>query len=205
MKLNNELISKVAFKHNIEAACIKAVIKTEAYYDKKAKRNSGFYLNGKYEGELVIAFEGKVFNDFTRSKYLKTHPTICFTSWKTNLKYNKGLNEFDRLLEAIKLDREAAQKSCSWGLFQIMGYNYELCGYSSVVEMLEDFYKRGEVAHLEAFITYCSNRNILKYLRTLEFNKFALAYNGKGYKANKYDIKLKQYREEYLNNNTWYE
>lgn len=46
--------------------------------------------------------------------------------------YKGGMGEYDRLEQARKIHPEAADSSASWGMFQIMGFNYAACGKKSV-------------------------------------------------------------------------
>ena len=50
---------------------------------------------------------------------------------------NGGLKEYDRLERARAIHREAADSSASWGLAQIMGFNYQVSGCKSVSEFVE--------------------------------------------------------------------
>ncbi|WP_426770837.1 N-acetylmuramidase domain-containing protein, partial [Pseudomonas aeruginosa] len=46
--------------------------------------------------------------------------------------YLGGQAEHERLDKAVKMDRDCALQSASWGLFQIMGFHWEALGYASV-------------------------------------------------------------------------
>lgn len=188
--LKDSDIKELGGKYNIEPAKIKAVSIVEA-------SGSGYYTKGHYKGELKIRFEGHWFKKFTKGKYDKEYPHLSYGDWKLGNKYNRGLNEFSRFLEAFELNKEAAWLSTSWGMFQVMGFNYEVCGYASVKAMIIDFYERGEVAQLEAFLNYCENKNILDDLREGRNDVFARIYNGKDYKKNNYDTNITKYTNQY--------
>jgi hypothetical protein len=49
-----------------------------------------------------------------------------------------------------------------------------------------------EKEHLFAFIKYVKGRGLDDELRNKQFDKFALRYNGPGYKQNQYDVKLEE-------------
>lgn len=193
-KLTTEDIKELALEFNLEPALIKAVQLTES-------RGSGFYdssrdfVNGKslkWTNELLVRLEGHWFRKFTKGIYDISYPTLSYSDWKLGYKYAKvGQLEFGRFMEAFLLNKEAAWLSSSWGMFQIMGFNYNKCGYNSVKEMLIDFYK-GEKYHLKAFLNFCENLDILDDLREKRFSDFARIYNGKNYKVNKYDTKLEK-------------
>lgn len=188
-QLTNEDIKSVGLKFNIEPAKIKSVSIVEG-------SGSGFYNKGTYTGELKVRFEGHWFRKFTKGKYDKTYSHLSYSDWKLGNKYNRGLNEFSRFLEAFELDKEAAWLSTSWGMFQTMGFNYKACGYNSVKSMIIDYYE-GEDKQLEGFLNYCDDKDILDDLRDGAFATFARVYNGKDYKKNNYHIKLQTYTEQY--------
>lgn len=43
-----------------------------------------------------------------------------------------GRPQYGRLITAYRIDEEAAFKTCSWGRFQIMGFNYRAAGFDSI-------------------------------------------------------------------------
>lgn len=184
MLLTDKIIKDVAKQYNILPERVKAVVVVES-------AGTGFYTKGKYKGELTVRFEGHHFRRFTKGKYDKTHPRLSYSNWKLGFKYNRGINEFGRFFEAFELNNEAAWLSTSWGLFQIMGFNYESCGYDSVKEMIIDFYK-SEENQLKAFLNYCEYNKILDDLREGRYTAFARVYNGSNYAVNGYHIKLKE-------------
>lgn len=188
-ELSNEDIKEVGLQYDIEPAKIKAVSIVEG-------SGSGFYVKGTYTGELKIRFEGHWFRKFTKGKYDKNHPHLSHSDWKLGNKYNRGLNEFSRFLEAFKLDKEAAWLSTSWGMFQTMGFNYRVCGYDSVKSMIIDYYE-GEANQLKGFLNYCKSNEILDDLKSGNFSTFARVYNGKDYKKHNYHIKLENYTNQY--------
>ena len=73
---------------------------------------------------------------------------------------------------------EVSLRAASWGRPQIMGMNCELAGYSSAVEMVEDFHK-SEKAHLDAFVSFVENTGLDRHLRNKDWLAFAKGYNGK--------------------------
>jgi hypothetical protein len=47
-----------------------------------------------------------------------------------------GANQYNRLAEAVTLDRQSALKSASWGLGQVLGLNYTSAGFADVEAMV---------------------------------------------------------------------
>ena len=183
-KLNDNDFQEAAQLLNCDVPAIKAVAEVESSGD-------GFLSDGR----VKILFEGHKFFKYTKGAYAQTHPTICYPKW-TKAFYAKGPNadvrgagELARLAEAIALDRTAALKSASYGKFQIMGFNFESCGFQTV----DDFYAVMQVSEgerLKAFCKFIETNSLDLSLRKHQWAKLAAGYNGPSYKDNKYDEKL---------------
>jgi hypothetical protein len=168
---------RVAKLLGCEVAAIKAVDKVEAGGD-------GFFTNGQPK----ILFEAHQFSKHTGHKYDRAYPSISSVAWNKAL-YAFGEAEYDRLLKAMTLDREAALKSASWGRFQIMGFNHSSAGYPTIQGFVDAMFK-SESAHLDAFVMFLKSTGLNDSLTKKEWAKFAKGYNGPEYAANAYDTKL---------------
>ena len=118
--------------------------------------------------------------------------------WNRSL-YKGGAREWDRINEAIALDRGAALQSASWGLFQIMGANYKACGFTSVDDFVAAM-EKSEGDQLKAFVGFIRTNKLDGYLRSLNWAAFAKGYNGPGYAKNQYDAKLAAAYKKFSNN-----
>ena len=96
-----------------------------------------------------------------------------------------------RGIKAMVIDEESALKSTSWGMFQIMGFNHKLAGFDTIYEFIE-YIKISEKNQLEAFFIFLRKSKCFKYLKSMDWAKFARCYNGSGFKKNGYDSKLKR-------------
>lgn len=183
-KLNENDFQAAAALLKCDVPAIKAVAAVESAGD-------GFLSDGR----VKILFEGHKFYKYTNGAYAQTHPTICYKTW-TKAFYSKGktadvrgAGELARLEEAMALDRTAALKSASYGKFQIMGFNFEICGFKNV----DDFYAAMQVSegeHLKAFCNFITSNSLDGALRNHQWAKLAQGYNGDSYKENQYDTKL---------------
>lgn len=173
-----------AEKLGVEPAAIYAVVEVES-------SGKGFLPNG----EIVLLFEAQWFHYYTNGKYDRSHPQISSPVWDRSLYYG-GEKEHERYKAAEKLDKRAAMLSTSWGLFQIMGFNFEPAGYNSV-EAYVDAMKRSEFNQLQAFISMLKRSKIDEALKAKDWVTFARRYNGAGYALNKYDEKLRASYEKY--------
>lgn len=134
-----------------------------------------------------ILFESRWFHKLTNGLYDAEHPEISTPSWVRN--YAGGAGEYGRLEKAIGLDRQAALKSASWGMFQILGVNHRVAGFDDV----EGFVRaqtESEGRHLEAFVNFVINNHLDDELRDHRWADFARSYNGPAYAKNLYDQKL---------------
>ena len=152
---------------------------------------SGFLKSGKPK----ILFEGHVFWKELQSvgisplKFQPGNQDIIYKSWTTKY-YKGGEAEWDRLERAIKIHKVAAQKSASWGILQVMGTNWKATGCKSLEEFIKEM-STSEFHQLLLGIEFIKTSGLVKYMATLDFKNLAKGYNGEGYAANKYDIKLK--------------
>ncbi|WP_423146379.1 N-acetylmuramidase family protein [Rubrolithibacter danxiaensis] len=175
--ITEEMFHDVAQSIDCDVAAIKAVSEVES-------SGSGFLKSGK----VRVLFEGHVFHKYTHGKYDKSHPTLSYPKW-TSKYYVRGEAEYHRFSEAFRLDKTAAMFSCSWGRFQIMGFNFSLCGFKKVGDFV-DFLKVDEKNHLEAFCRYVQSVYLGDELREHRWKDFARKYNGPLYEKNQYDKKL---------------
>lgn len=114
--------------------------------------------------------------------------------------YKGAAAEHYRLNLACGIDRQCAFESCSWGLFQIMGYHWKSLGYASIDEFVS-LMRKNEGQHLNAFCRFITaHPKLHQALKERDWTKFARGYNGPGYKKNKYDSRLaaayKHYNKE---------
>lgn len=165
--------------------CKVAII--HAFSDLESGGVSGYQPDGKPK----TLFEAKAFHDRTGGKYDHIAPNISSPVWNRALYGASGQHQWDRFEVAANLDLQAALESMSIGKFQAMGFNYHLCGFSSVGEMYSA-YCDSEDAQLDGFATFIKNAGLLPPLRSDPpgFVKLAVGYNGAGERQNGYDQKL---------------
>lgn len=150
-------------------------------------------------GEPVILFERHKFHRFTNGRYggeFVKDPEISLEvsgiSFPKAGGYGPVSIQHKKLHRASEFDRDAALKSCSWGLFQLMGFNYPLCGFTTLQQFINAMYESVD-RHLDAFVQFIlSDKNLRQALVDEDCTKAARIYNGLQYAKNKYDIKLKE-------------
>jgi len=179
-KIPDETWAPLAQSLNVSVAALRAVAAVESAGD-------GFLVAPP---ELPkILFEGHAFHRLTQGRFDTAHPTLSYPKWTKQFYSKTGAGEWTRLNAACALDRRAALQSASWGMFQIMGFNYGLCGYADVDAFVAQ-QKAGAAEQLECFVRFISRDVFLSALRERRWAAFARAYNGPGYKLNQYDTKL---------------
>ncbi len=111
---------------------------------------------------------------------------LAYPKWGTQ-PYPK--DSYPRLEKAMKIDRVAALKACSWGMGQILGENHKAAGYVTVDDMVLAFLD-DEETHLEAMIRFIISNNLDDDLRRHDWSGFARGYNGAGYAKHGYHLRL---------------
>lgn len=164
-----------AVRLGCEVAAIKAVAEVES---------GGGFLTDK---RPKILFESRWFHKLTGGRFDASHPHISTPTWVRN--YTGGAGEYTRLEEAMDLDFEAALKSASWGMFQILGVNHLAAGFYTVQSYVEAQLP-SENNHLEAFTSFVLSNHLDDELRDKRWADFARSYNGPAYAQNKYDTKM---------------
>lgn len=148
---------------------------------------------------LKMLFERHKFSELTNGTYDASHPDI---SSPIRGGYAGGGAEYERLNIALGLNREAALRSASWGLGQIMGFNASRVGYQDAMAMINVF-RDGEDSQLAAIRTFIiKNEALAQAYRSKDWRTVALNYNGPNYSQNNYAGKLKSAFEDYLKNGT---
>lgn len=160
-----------------EVAAIRAVAKVES-----GGRNG--FLGDK---RPKILFESRWFHKLTDGRFDQGNPDISTSTWVRN--YSGGAGEYDRLAKALALDRSAALKSASWGMFQILGVNHRLAGFDDVEAYVKaQCVSEGE--HLKAFVNFVVANHLDDELRDRRWADFARGYNGPAFRENRYDEKM---------------
>ncbi len=151
----------------------------------------GGFLDGPHLPKIL--FEAHIFDRYTEGKYRASHPNLSSARWNRKL-YIGGQGEYIRLWKAMALDRKAALLSASVGGAQIMGFNHQAAGFPTV-EAFWDAMKQSEAAHLKAFAAFITSKKLVNALRAISnvaaaCMAFAKGYNGAGFAANNYHVKI---------------
>lgn len=179
-EISADFWKKLAEVLEVEVAALRAVAEIES-------RGSGFLPAPAIRPKVL--FEGHAFHKLTGGRYEREHPNLSYPKWDRRQYAGSLEGEWKRLDQACLLDRTAALQSASWGMFQIMGFNYSYAGYLDVEAFVADQHAGAE-EQARAFARFISRPPFLKVLRKLQWAEFARAYNGPDYRQNKYDTML---------------
>ena len=166
----------------IPLAAFKAVVEVEA-------RSSGFDARGR----PTALFERHIFwrqlRDTPSRQARAVAEGLAYPKWGQK-PYPKGSDGvYDEIQRACEIDREAALMSTSWGMGQIMGFNYRMPKCRDVEHLVEEAMESEslQLYHMAAFI---KEADLAGDLKRLDWAAFARGYNGPGYARNGYDKKL---------------
>lgn len=171
---------------DVEVAALKAVEEVET-------GGRGGFIQIGYP---TILFEGHIFWNQLKERglnpedYVAGNEDILYPNW-TKKFYKQGMAEYDRLNRAKNINETAALCSASWGMWQIMGFNYAVCGCNTVFDFCTEM-QLNEGTQLNLFTVFLRTNGWDKYLRDKNWSEFARHYNGPSYKDNQYDAKLSQ-------------
>jgi len=138
-------------------------------------------------GEPVILTEPHLFHQFTGGRFDKSHPELSYPKWKPG-NYPPPGKQHARLAQMMKLDRDAAIKATSWGLFQVLGANYRRAGFATPQAMVNAAYDSVD-AQLRMFVMFIlldPKRELQPAIQLREWEKFADGYNGPRHAENNY-------------------
>jgi len=174
----------LAAKLGIKEAVLRAVVDVESQGD-------GFLPDGKPK----ILFEPHIFwkqlkaQGIDPNKVRKGNEDILYPTWQQG-KYGKVSEQHTRLNRAMKINAQAAFESASYGAYQILGNNWKSLGYLTYHEFVADAYT--EEGQIDMFTRFLKINKLIPSLQKLDFNTFALKYNGAAAAKNKYGEKINQ-------------
>jgi len=168
-----------------EVAAIRAVAEVEA-------GPQGAFLSS---GEPVILYERHVFHRATSGRFdgelvPGIEPEYAELSSPVPGGYGPSSIQHRKLQAAVILNRDAALRSCSWGLYQILGVNHVQAGFALLQGFVSAMYRSTD-DHLRAFVMFVRHDwRLAEALKERDWVTFASIYNGPGFAQNRYDSKM---------------
>lgn len=176
-KLSDEDFRIVAEELGLEVAVIKAVVVIEA-----GKEMKGFFA----PGVPVINFDPTMYRQVASKAADKSG--AVGEKVPSGLK-GYALKEYTQLINARRKNAQGALMGTFWGMFQIGGFNYKLCGCSSVNEFVR-IMAESEFSQLELFAKFITNAGMLNDLKNKNWSAFSRKYNGPSYARRGYHTKM---------------
>lgn len=116
-------------------------------------------------GLLIIRFEPHIFARKSGGKHI-------------GINRRGQTEEWDAFGRAYEVDQEAALLSCSYGLPQLMGFNWEVTSHQSAREMVLAF-QRSCNEQVAGFFAFVKEKNLIPVVKNEDWDRFAERYNGK--------------------------
>jgi len=163
-------VAKLAASAKIGVAEVRTVMAVES-------RNSGFDAKRR----PLILFEPHVFyrNLDGKQRDEAVRVGIAYPHWGQQ-RYPAGSDaQYLRLAQAIKINEEAAYRSVSIGMGQILGENFKRAGCDSAKEMFEQAME-SEANQLGQMLAFITGSALAFHLRKHDWRAFARGYNGTG-------------------------
>jgi hypothetical protein len=163
-------VAAVANFYKIDLAALRAVMAVES-------RNSGYDARRR----PLILYEPHVFyrNLSGAQRDEAVRAGLAYKSWGQQ-KYPVGSDaQYLRLAQATRINEEAAYRSISMGMGQVLGENFKAAGCASAKEMFEQakVSESNQLKHMVGFIVYKSLRDDMN---RQDWHGFARVYNGRG-------------------------
>lgn len=187
--------AEIADELGIEAPAIRAVVEIET-----GKTRRGITPDSL----AVINFDLTVFRRAAAKRgidlnnYTESHATV-FEKPDIARYGSQQRAQHARLDAAMSIDSIAAIESTFWGMFQIGGFNWKLCGASSRGEFVQ-LMRRSEYDQLRLFANFIRNTGLLGPLKEKNWAAFAKRYNGPTYASRRYHTRMaaayRRYRME---------
>jgi hypothetical protein len=134
-----------------------------------------------------MLFERHIFSRETGGRFDRAHPDISNPS--PGGYQRGGPDQYARLDRAMALDAQAALRSASWGVGQVMGFNACAAGFADAGKMI-DAMMQSENAQIEGMARFIASKGLSNALRIGDWQQFALGYNGKDYWKQGYQLLL---------------
>jgi N-acetylmuramidase len=148
-------------------------------------RGAGFMADRR----PVVVFERQKFSELTLHQFDGEYPLI---SGALPGGYGRqGSHQQQRLEEAMRLDRQAALASCTWGIGQVLGANARRAGFDSLDAFVSAM-SQSEGMQLAATVNYLQTSDCDKLLSQRNWAAFSARFCGPSYFEFRFDVRLAQ-------------
>lgn len=150
------------------------------------------------DGRVVVRFEHHKFYQYVSSRlggstalqWAQKYPNLCSPFWSQTV-YKDPEGEWERFDQARMLDATCAMLSSSWGMFQLMGFNYAMAEYDSVQDMVGEM-NYSEIFQQSALMRFIQNQPLfLAALKNHEHERIARMFSDHASQTQDYLAKLR--------------
>lgn len=163
---------EVANRLGVEPEAIKAVVDIEA-----GKEHRGFFKPGlpliNFDLTMFRKFAGKA--GINLAKYNRTHAAV-FNRPNARAHGSTQAAQQHRLRTARSIDDETAVMGTFWGMFQIGGFNWKLCGAKDIDDFVDKM-SRSERDQLELFANFLVSTGLDQPLNRNAYERFIMNGN----------------------------
>lgn len=170
---------KVASELGVEVAAIKAVVEIEA-----GKAMKGFWA----PGVPIVNFDQSMWAS-SRKLVVINKKASASARIPSGLSTGFPRKAWQKLINARKRNEQQANLSTFWGMFQIGGFNFKLCGCKTIEEFVE-LMSYSELEQLNLFAALIKNCGMLPALKAKNWAVFARKYNGASYARKGYHTRM---------------
>lgn len=167
----------------------------EATIETMAEVEAGPYGAFLDSGEPVCLWERHIFHRLTSGRFDGARAEglperYSLISSRIRGGYGPVSAQHLKLQAGVKLNREAALKSVSLGLYQILGLNHKAAGFETVQGFVTAMYRSVD-DHLAALVNFVlADPRLVRALRARDWPMVARIYNGPAYASHGYDTRF---------------
>lgn len=176
-------IAKIAKTFDLDPAALAAVAHVE----------SNLVTHAVIAGrpEPLIRFEGHYFDRRLSGQALENARRQGLASPRAGAVRNPASQSarWTLLAAARAINARAADESTSWGIGQVMGAHWAWLGFATVDALVTEA-REGAEGQLRLMGRYIVRAGLRGALASRDWAAFARSYNGPGFAANAYDVKL---------------
>src|SRR5262245_65100148 len=179
---------KVALRQKIAPAALMAVVEVESAgraLEEDGRTPRLLFERHVFHRELARRQPGKLSAAIAQG--------LAIPKWNRALQYRDQGSSHGRLVvlaRARAIDEDCANRACSWGVGQTMGFLAEGQGFRNATAMVAAMVAGGVPAQVECMVREIKSRKLDAALNRHDWAGFARSYNGPGYAQNHYDVKM---------------
>ena len=166
-RLTDDQIAAGARRLGVDPAAIKAIMWFQ----------TGGAAGFRADGRPAINFEPHIFSRLTGGTYDDQPGGFSSRTFQRGIYQLSQEERWTRLREAYARDPSAALSATAWGVFRIMGLNYEACGFRSI-EALARAQAVSEESQLQTFEAFIGTKKLAAPLAERDWPTFTRGFFG---------------------------